>query len=454
MLDATALPPGIYTIEATAQSPYGCESTLTTASFNILAPAEHIEESATTCAGESLTWRGLSCTEAGIYNDTVRNNLGCDSAIYTLRLTVIEPIEYDAENVTICAGETYIWRGMELTEVGEYESTLMSIDGCDSIRFRLALTIIEPVEHETDYITITIGDTITWREQQIIGSEPGEFTYTDEVTSGQRCPTDIYTLQLTVEEKPEEQPTISIFGEEVVITDSTGVEMDQVDILGDSTMIYTPEDNTLTLDNVDLTVGEDVSTAISYTGSQPLIIVLCNFSVIYADTVISSTASIIITGDGQLSVEGTVPIFGLPTASITFNSVNMHARSVPGAQALRRRIRSGKMLDETGGPALSGFGSADFNKTNVSPSGALYGPVNIPDGNGGLTATNALYIINGNGEQEVLTEFYLTAEGTGVETVRPNQPFDPTQPAYNILGLQVDESYHGIVIQNGRSYLK
>lgn len=218
-------------------------------------------------------------------------------------------------------------------------------------------------------------------------------------------------------------------------------------------MIYTPEDNTLTLDNVDLTVGEDVSTAISYTGSQPLIIVLCNFSVIYADTVISSTASIIITGDGQLSVEGTVPIFGLPTASITFNSVNMHARSVPGAQALRRRIRSGRMLDETGGPALSGFGSADFNKTNVSPSGALYGAVNIPDGNGGLTATNALYIVNGNGEQEVLTEFYLTAEATGVETVRPNQPFDPTQPAYNILGLQVDASYRGIVIQNGKSFL-
>ena len=251
-----------------------------------------------------------------------------------------------------------------------------------------------------------------------------------------------------------EPNVITIFGEEVVITDSTGVGMDEVDILGDSTMIYTPEDNTLTLNNVDLTVGEDETTAISYTGTETLVIVLNETSTIIADTVISSTADVVITGDGELVAEGTVPIIGVPTANITFDSVTMYVHSTSSPQALRRRIKSGKRLDETGGPALSGFGSADFNKTNVSPSGALYGAVNVPEGNGGLTATNALYIINGDGEQVVLTEFYLTAEkGTGVEDVREYKEFDPSQPAYSILGVPVDASYRGIVIQNGRSYL-
>ena len=251
-----------------------------------------------------------------------------------------------------------------------------------------------------------------------------------------------------------EPNVITIFGEEVVITDSTGVGMDEVDVLGDSTMIYTPEDNTLTLNNVDLTVGEDETTAISYTGTETLVIVLNETSTIIADTVISSTADVVITGDGELVAEGTVPIIGVPTATITFDSVTMYVHSTSSPQALRRRIKSGKMLDETGGPALSGFGNADFNKTTISPSGAMYGAVNIPDGNGGLTATNALYILNGDGEQVVLTEFRLTAEeGTGVEDVRANRKYDPTQPAYNILGLQVDASYRGLVIQNGRSYL-
>ena len=33
------------------------------------------------------------------------------------------------------------------------------------------------------------------------------------------------------------------------------------------------------------------------------------------------------------------------------------------------------------------------------------------------------------------------------------QSFDPQQPMYNILGVPVDASYKGIVIQNGQKYL-
>lgn len=246
---------------------------------------------------------------------------------------------------------------------------------------------------------------------------------------------------------------VTVFGITITPDDSTSTE--PIDLLGDSTLVYDPQDNTLTFNGLDWEVGEEETTVINYNGSDPLTIVLNDTSTIMADTIIASAADIIITGEGKLVAEGTVPIVGVKSASITFDSVTMHVRSVPSAQALRRRIKSGKRLDETGGPALSGFGSADFNKTNVSPSDAEYGPVTTTDGNGEETTIDALYTTNDEGEREAVTEFDLTAQAdnTGVDTVRVRHDFDPSQPMYNVLGLPVDATYKGIVIQGGQTFL-
>ncbi|MBR0309792.1 MAG: leucine-rich repeat domain-containing protein [Paludibacteraceae bacterium] len=250
-----------------------------------------------------------------------------------------------------------------------------------------------------------------------------------------------------------EETTVTVFG--VVITPGDSTSTEPIDILGDSTLVYDPVENTITFSGVDWEVGDSSSVALNYTGSETLTIVLNDSSTILADTVIASTADIVITGEGKLVAEGTVPIIGTPTATITFDSVNMHVRSVPSAQALRHRIKSGKRLDETGGPALSGFGSADFNKTNVTPSDASYGPVTTTDENGEETTTNALYTTNEDGEQEVVTEFELTAQSdkTGVVNTRTQNGLDKDKPMYNVLGVQVGTDYHGVVIQNGEKYL-
>jgi len=245
-----------------------------------------------------------------------------------------------------------------------------------------------------------------------------------------------------------EPQSMVVIGGDTIPIDPTVTE---IDINGDGTLVYNTEENTLTLTGLEIE-GDVEGTAISYEGSEPLTIVLNDESSIVADVVIASTADVYITGDGTLVAEGVVPIVGTVNANITFDGVNMTVRSVAPSQEAMRRLRKtrfGKQVDETGGPALSGFGSADFNKVDITPSDATYGPIN----NGGEEEEYALYTTNDEGEQEIVTEFYLTAEATGVETVRPNQPFDPTQPAYNILGLQVDASYRGIVIQNGKSFL-
>ena len=266
--------------------------------------------------------------------------------------------------------------------------------------------------------------------------------------------TDVPTDTIPPVQNDSIEPTVSIFGIDVPIDPSGSGE--DIDILNDSTLLYNPEENTLTFNNLTLVVGEDEGTAISYSGEEPLTIVLNDESAIIADTVIASTGDIIITGTGTLVLEGTVPLIGVPEASITFES-NLHAKSLPSAAAVRRRIKGikrAKDLDETGGPALSGFGSADFNKVNVSPSDAMYGSVNTTDGNGEETTINALYVQNSDGSQEVVTEFTLTAKNEdAVENTRTKQAFDPKEPMYNILGLPVQNGYKGLIIQNGQTYL-
>ena len=248
------------------------------------------------------------------------------------------------------------------------------------------------------------------------------------------------------------EPTeVTIFG--ITITPGDSTSTDPIDLLGDSTIVYDPADNTLSFNGVDWSVGEEETVAINYTGDEALTIVLNDSSTIMADTIIASTADITITGDGHLVAEGVVPIIGVSYATITFDSVNMYVRSVPSPQALRRRIRYGKKLDENGGPALSGFASADFNKTAITPPDAEYGEVEMEESAGGGTI-NALYTENENGDKVIVTEFTLTAnDETGVENVRVHQAFDPTQPMYNVLGIPVDATYKGIVIQNGQTFL-
>jgi hypothetical protein len=135
----------------------------------------------------------------------------------------------------------------------------------------------------------------------------------------------------------------------------------------------------------------------------------------------------------------------------------MYVRSLKAPASVRRRIRGIKLVDENGGPALSGFASADFNKTAVTPPEATYGEVDVSESPGAPPVTiNALYVTNQQGEPEVLTEFQLTAiadQHDAVETANVRRELDTTQPMYNLLGLRVGAGYRGIVVQQGGKYV-
>lgn len=249
-------------------------------------------------------------------------------------------------------------------------------------------------------------------------------------------------------------PSLTVLGQQVSILDPANPNnlLSQVDVFADGKLVYNIEDNIITLSGLTLSDG---ATAIRYDCTDPLTIVLREVSSIKADTVLASQGDLTITGEGQFVAEGATPIIGIETAVIRFEA-SVHARSLTSAAANRRHsgaIKFGKYLDETGGPALSGFGSADFNKVNVSPSDALYGTITVNNPTTGVSKSmRALYRINGQGNPEALTEFSTTPKPNAVEQTQLRQTFDPDKPMFTILGVPVRDGYKGLVVQQGGAY--
>ena len=108
-----------------AMSPYGCGDTEHLFLLNIH-PVEHTEFNMEACV--SYNWNGTEYSEDGDYEQTLQSIYGCDS-IVTMHLTLIDAYHMETE-VEAC--DSYEWGGDVITENGIYEHTFTSIHGCDS----------------------------------------------------------------------------------------------------------------------------------------------------------------------------------------------------------------------------------------------------------------------------------------------------------------------------------
>ena len=177
----------------------GCDS-IVTLHLTINNSVTGEPETATICYGETYTWNGYTYSTEGEYSIVLMNAFGCDS-IATLHLTVLPEAAVYSTTVTICEGETYIWRGMELSQGGSYTDVEQDpTTGCDIAIYTLRLIVIDceptpPCEDvdTTEYATICYGETYTWNGQSY--STTGEYTQTLSSVAG--CDS-IVTLYLTV----------------------------------------------------------------------------------------------------------------------------------------------------------------------------------------------------------------------------------------------------------------
>ena len=200
---------GVY--DSTFKNVFGCDSIHHSLTLSVVSPVEHDAEAITAIVRDTVLWRCQQIVCSALtgetpleYKDTVYGGTPeCATDIYTLHLTVIcDPvvIEADPESATICKGDKFDWFGKELTAAGVYDSTFKNVFGCDSIHHSLTLSVVSPVEHDAEAITAIVRDTILWRCQQIVCDKLfTDSLFTDTVYGGAReCATDIYYLELTV----------------------------------------------------------------------------------------------------------------------------------------------------------------------------------------------------------------------------------------------------------------
>ncbi|MEP7377719.1 MAG: T9SS type B sorting domain-containing protein, partial [Chitinophagaceae bacterium] len=145
----------------------GCDSIATL--HLIVNPNVTGQQTITICQGQlPYTWNNQNITAAGNYNATLISAAGCDS-VATLHL-LINPVVTGEETVTICQGQLpYTWNNQNISNAGDYNTTLLNIVGCDSVA-TLHL-IVNP--NVTGQQTITICQAqlpYSWNEQTIIAA--------------------------------------------------------------------------------------------------------------------------------------------------------------------------------------------------------------------------------------------------------------------------------------------
>jgi gliding motility-associated-like protein len=92
----------------------------------------------TSCANLPKTFNGQNLTLAGIYRDTLINNVGCDSHIFYHFIP--KPVHETPLSRAICANDSSLFGGKYRKTAGVYYDTLKTIRNCDSV-LKLTLTI-------------------------------------------------------------------------------------------------------------------------------------------------------------------------------------------------------------------------------------------------------------------------------------------------------------------------
>ena len=83
------------------------------------------------CAGDSLLFNGVNISVAGTYHDTLANVNNCDS-IVILNLSVFDRSN-TVLNEAICNGDSFLFNGVDIGVAGTYHDTLANVNNCDSI---------------------------------------------------------------------------------------------------------------------------------------------------------------------------------------------------------------------------------------------------------------------------------------------------------------------------------
>ena len=143
----------------------------------------------TICAGTTIVFGDQEFNSSGRYIETFSNEIGCDSTvIFSLS---VQSSMIDTLNVSLCAGESFVFHGDTLSSGGVYRDTIQITENCPMVTV-LLLTINQEFIGQSLDTMICPGQVITFGGQQI--TMPGLYQDTIASISG-GCDT-IKTLEV------------------------------------------------------------------------------------------------------------------------------------------------------------------------------------------------------------------------------------------------------------------
>jgi hypothetical protein len=144
------------TYNKTFNNALGCDS-IATLILSIKANSSS-SVTAAVCSNQlPYVWNGTSYYSTGSYSKVYTNTVGCDSVV-TLILTVKSTV-VNTSSISVCSNQMpYIWNSMIITTPGTYTKTLSNAVGCDS-----SVVLVLSVKSISSSVeTISAIDTYTW----------------------------------------------------------------------------------------------------------------------------------------------------------------------------------------------------------------------------------------------------------------------------------------------------
>lgn len=141
-------------------------------------------------------WRDQEYSVSGTYEDRYTTINGCDS-IYKLELTVWPTPAPTMINKTLCPGDYMDIHGKHITEAGLYDDTLRTEHGCDSIvRYYIQYT---GYQQKFDSASINYGESYTWVANHETYHESGNYEHIVKSKLNPTCDSIVYHLHLIVD---------------------------------------------------------------------------------------------------------------------------------------------------------------------------------------------------------------------------------------------------------------
>jgi gliding motility-associated-like protein len=148
-----------------------------------------IPVAATICSNESFDFNGRQLNQAGVYTDTLKTSLNCDSiVVLTLTVNQVRTVNISA---SICEGTQYDFNGTFLGTAGTYKDTLRTYQNCDSII--ILLLDVRPIKFFDISAAICDGDVYDFNGRSLTVTG----IYLDTVVSSINCDS-VISLNLKV----------------------------------------------------------------------------------------------------------------------------------------------------------------------------------------------------------------------------------------------------------------